>query len=109
MQGFGMRLKQLRVEQNYNQSHIAQLLGCTVSSISSYESEQRTPSFEVLIQYAKIFHVSTDYLLGLDEVRPAYDETKQSIDVTGLSSKDITALRTLVQSLQKKGETSLDI
>lgn len=102
MQGFGARLKQLRIEQNYNQSHIARILGCTVSSISSYESEQRTPSYDILVQYANIFHVSTDYLLGVDSVRTAHDDAKQVIDVTGLSSKDITAIRTLVQSLQEK-------
>lgn len=101
MQGFGARLKQLRLEQNYNQSHIAELLGCTVSSISSYESEQRSPSYDTLIQYAQIFHVSTDYLLGLDPNKPHFDAKKRTIDVTGLADKDITALHTIIQSLQK--------
>lgn len=105
MQGFGARLRQLRLEQNYNQSHIAQILGCTVSSVSSYESEQRTPSFDVLVTYARLFHVTTDYLLGLDPIKPAYDGTRQVIDVTGVSHKDITAIRTLVQSLRDRADS----
>ena len=43
---------------------------------------------------ADVFHVSTDYLLGVDK--------KKKIDVTGLSEEDIGHLEALVRSLREK-------
>lgn len=49
---------------------------------------------EVLAKLAQIFHVSADYLLGLD--------ARETIDVSGLDEKDISALRSLAESLRTK-------
>ena len=59
-------------------------LGITKSVVSFYELQARSPSPEVLAKLAQIFHVSADYLLGLD--------TRETIDVSGLAEKDISAL-----------------
>lgn len=42
------------------------------------------PSPDVLAKLAKIFHVSIDYLMGVDK--------KKTIDVSDLSDKDISVL-----------------
>ena len=39
----------------------------------------RYPSYEALIKLARIFHVSTDYLLGITD--------KRNVDVTGLDDE----------------------
>ena len=56
--------------------------------------QERTPSPDVLIKLARIFHVSADYLLGLDKA--------ETIDVSGLGQEDIAILRALTESLRNK-------
>lgn len=92
---FGLRLKTLRKQAGLTQQQLAAQLGITKSVVSFYELQARSPSPEVLAKLAQIFHVSADYLLGLDN--------RETIDVTGLSEKGIAALRTLADGLRKKG------
>lgn len=91
---FGTRLKNLRKQAGLTQQQLATQLGITKSVVSFYELQERSPSPEVLIKLASIFHVSADYLLGLD--------TRETIDVSDLDEKDIQALRTLVERLRAK-------
>lgn len=91
---FGLRLKTLRKQAGLTQQQLAVQLGITKSVVSFYELQERSPSPDVLVKLAQIFHVSTDYLLGLD--------TAETIDVSGLDEKDISALRTLADSLRSK-------
>ena len=72
---------------------MAARIGLAISAVSSYESGSRYPSFETLIKLARIFYVSTDYLLGLTE--------KRSIDVTGLTDEEIELISKLVDKLRK--------
>ncbi len=91
---FSNCLKELRTQAGLTQLQLAQRLGITKSVISFYELSERAPSPDVLIRLAQIFHVSTDYLLGLDK--------KETLDVTGLSKDDIALLRALTESLRQK-------
>lgn len=77
----GEKLKQLRQNKKMTQKQVADRLGLAVSS---YESGTRYPSYEALIKLAAMFHVSTDYLLGI--------AGRTSIDVTGLDSEEIELL-----------------
>ena len=91
---FGNHLKELRTQAGLTQSQLAQRLGITKSVVSFYELQERSPSPDVLVKLAGIFHVSTDYLLGLDK--------KETVDISGLSEKDIAIIRSLVESLRDK-------
>lgn len=71
---FGMKLKKLRTNAGLTQKQSAAQIGVTKSVISFYELQEHTPSPTVLIKLAAIFHVSTDYLLGI--------EKEKSLDVT---------------------------
>lgn len=92
---FGSRLKELRTQAGMTQQQLASRIGVTKSVISFYELRERAPSPDVLIKCAGIFHVSTDYLLGIDK--------SDTLDISGLSESDIAILRALVESLRKKG------
>ena len=61
----GDKLKSLRTEKKLTQKQVADQIGLAISAVSSYESGSRYPSYDVLVQLAHIFHVSTDYLLGM--------------------------------------------
>ena len=91
---FGRKLKILRKQAGLTQKQLATQLGITKSVVSFYELQTRSPSPDVLAKLAKIFHVSVDYLLGLDN--------RETIDVSGLSEADVGALRILVDSLRVK-------
>lgn len=85
----GNVLKKLRLKENMTQSQ----LGLTKSVISAYETGLHLPSYDILIHISKIFCVSTDYLLGL--------EKKESIDLSGLTQDEITALLALIKAMKK--------
>lgn len=93
MVDFGNNLKTLRLKKNWTQAQLAQKLGITKSVISAYETGIRLPSYDILIHIAKIFNVSTDYLLGL--------EKKYEIDLSGLTDDEIQALLALIEAMKK--------
>lgn len=90
----GEKLKSLRIEKKLTQKQIADRIGLAISAVSSYETGSRYPSYDVLIQLARIFHVTTDYLLGMTG--------KRSIDVTGLDDCEIELISQLVDKLRYK-------
>ncbi len=93
MVNMGEKLRSLRLSKNLTQKQLADRVGLAVSAVSSYESGNRYPSFETLIKLSRIFHVSTDYLLGLSE--------KRSIDITGLTDEETELISRLVDKLRK--------
>ena len=66
--GLPERLRKLRLQNNLTQKDIAGLLDLSPSIVSGYETGERTPSVEVLLQLSGIYKTSTDYLLGKDKV-----------------------------------------
>lgn len=93
MVNFGNRLKALRTGRRLTQKQLSEQIGIAVSAISSYESGTRYPSYDVLISLARIFHVSTDYLLGLDH--------QKKIDVSDLSREEVEVITHMVNILRK--------
>ena len=92
MVDFGEKVKNLRLERNLTQKQLANMAGVAVRAISSYESGNRYPSYDVLINLAHIFHVSTDYLLGLNKMK--------TIDISGLDEKEINIIIQLIDLLK---------
>ena len=90
----GEKLKSLRIEKKLTQKQVADRIGLAISAVSSYESGTRYPSYDVLVKLARIFHISTDYLLGMTD--------KRNIDVTGLNDNEIELVSQLVDMLRNK-------
>ena len=63
---FPERLKELRLEKTLSRQALANLIFVSVRTISYWELGQRECNLEQLANLAKIFNVSTDYLLGLE-------------------------------------------
>ncbi|MFU2419070.1 helix-turn-helix domain-containing protein [Peptacetobacter sp. AB800] len=72
---FGDILKQLRTEQNLNQTELADKIGISRSSIAMYETNQRTPDYETINALSDFFNVSSDYLLGRTSIRNFEENT----------------------------------
>lgn len=101
MVDFGNILKELRLQAGMTQKDLAAKIGVTKSVISYYELSERSPSPEVLIKLANIFHVTTDYLLGID-TKPA-----EVLDISDLKEEDIALLRHAAETLRKKNKTGI--
>ena len=96
MVDFGERLKKLRIEEGMTQQQLADRLRVTKSVISYYELQERYPSPEILIKIASIFHVSCDFLLGID--------MKECISLSGLDADDIKIVKNLISHLKSKNK-----
>ncbi len=67
MEIFSTKLKELRIEKKLSQKELANILKTNNSSICDWERERSQPDLETLVDIAKFFNVSTDYLLGLKD------------------------------------------
>lgn len=94
MVNFGNKLKELRTQAGLTQKQLAEKMQVTKSVISYYELQERNPSPEILIKLSSIFHVTTDYLLGL--------EANQTLDISGLDDEDIQLLQHTINVLRNK-------
>lgn len=89
MVDFGTTLKELRQSAGLTQKQLAEKLWLSKATVSYYEQSLRYPSPEILVKLSNVFHVSTDYLLGIED-------KKQTLDVTGLPDEDIRFLEDAV-------------
>ena len=64
---FTERLKELRTEKNINQVELSAEIGVSKGIISLWETGLREPGMYSLIQLAKFFEVSIDYLVGISD------------------------------------------
>ena len=92
----GDRIKQLRIDAKMTQPELAKRLDVTRSAVATYENNSRQPSFQILIRLAKIFNVSTDYLLlGNDN---------NWLDVEGLSGEQRAIIVSLIKNFKETND-----
>lgn len=90
------RIKLLREQSGKTQAELAKRLGITRSSVNAWEMGISTPSTQYLVELANLFHVSTDYLLGLSSTT--------AIDISGLTESDVQIVYALVSQLRDKNK-----
>lgn len=93
MKDFAEISKFLREQKHLTQTQLAKKLWVQKSIISAYETGTRQPSLDMLIKYALEFHISTDYLLGLDEA-PA-------LQTQGITEEQRAVISNLIYEFQK--------
>lgn len=77
------RIAELRKQHNISQKELAGVLHIAQNTLSQYENEVRNPTTRVVFEIARIFDVSTNFVLGYPEKLPETCDTKKSItDVT---------------------------
>ena len=67
MATFNGRLRQLMKEKGFTQHKLAEAVDVSEPSVYSYYHGFTTPRLDVLVAIAKVFDVTTDYLLGLED------------------------------------------
>lgn len=59
-----MRLKEIRTQKGLTQRQVADYIGCAPSVYSRYETGDREPSIDILIQLSHCFSVTIDCIVG---------------------------------------------
>ena len=86
------KIKLLREERGWTQAELARRLSITRNGVNSWEQGLSTPSPACLVDLARVFSVSTGYLLGI--------EATATVNVSGLSEKDVAVLAALADRLR---------
>ena len=70
---FAERLRELRKRYGWTQEQVGKEIGVEKTTISNYERGGRMPAQRILMQLAKLFDVTYDYLVGRSDVEHPYD------------------------------------
>lgn len=87
-------IKSLRETAGLSQSALAKRLGVTRSSVNAWEMGLSIPTAQYIVELSQLFHVSTDYLLGLNNTRAIY--------IDRLSQEEKQILYSLIHYFQDK-------
>ena len=87
------RIKALRESRGWTQAELARRMNMTRNGINSWEQGLSMPSPPSLVDLARLFSVSTDYLLGV--------ENYSAVNVTGLNEEDVALLAQLAERLRE--------
>lgn len=90
----GEKIKELREKNNMTQTMLAKELGLSRSAINAWEMCISIPSTQYIIELSKLFNISSDYILGLNN-------NKEEIDIGFLNSEEKEIIYSLLNTLKK--------
>lgn len=68
------RIRALREDHDLTQKEIAKILNMSQTGYSKYETGENDIPTKILIQLAKYYHTSVDYLLGITDISKPYEQ-----------------------------------
>lgn len=90
----GQRISELRTSLGWSQVELAKRLGVAKQTVSNWENENIQPSIEMLVRLARLFNVTTDYLLGLENI--------PRLNVDGLPGSVVAHISQLIEDYRAK-------
>ena len=90
----GQHINELRLSLGWSQVQLAEKLNISKQTVSNWENDNIQPSIEMLVRIAKLFHVSTDYLLDQDSARTIHGD--------GLPKNFIAHLTQIIEDYKQK-------
>lgn len=88
------RIKMLREQYHLSQAELTKKLNIARASVLTWENQTSTPAMKHIILMSKLFRVSTDYLLEVDN--------KRMLSLDGLSEEEIAIICGLLNYFDKK-------
>lgn len=85
----GDKIRELREAAEYSQAQLAKKLDVTRSSVNAWEMGLSTPTTQYIVAMSKLFHVSADYILGI--------EAKRSLVLDEYSEEEIALVVNLLK------------
>ena len=90
----GERIHRLRERAGLSQAELARRLSVTRSAVNAWESGLSAPTAYYIAELAKLFHISADFLLGIDAA--------ESISLRDLSEDEISLLYQMLAYFDKR-------
>ena len=84
--GIPERLVEIRERNGYTRKRLAEELNRPYPTITKYETGEREPGHAYIIEIAKKFNVTTDYILGIEK-SPAPEKTGAGDERLGGSAR----------------------
>lgn len=92
------RIKTLRERAGFSQAQLAKKLDVTRSSVNSWEMGLSTPTTQYVVALAKLFHVSSDYILEI--------ESAEQINLAGYTEQEVRLLYDLANYFDSKKQSA---
>ena len=93
---FGDNLRKLRKSRNLTQQELGAQIGLSKAVVSKYENSLGYPTFDVLINIASFFGVTTDFLLGVSNGK--------TVDVSALTDSQVTVIQHTISEFMKANQ-----
>lgn len=90
----GQRICEMRTHLGWSQVELSRRLSVSKQTVSNWENDNIQPSIEMLVRLSKIFGVTTDYLLGLEDT--------PRLNVEGLPQNIVAHLALLIEDYRGK-------
>lgn len=88
------KIKELRERAGLSQAALAKKVGVTRSAVNAWEMGLSIPTTQYVAELAQLFHVSADYMLGLDNT--------EAICIGSLTDEEKRILYTLIRYFEDK-------
>ena len=88
------RIRYMRDKMGMTQTDLAKRVGVSRNAVNAWEMSTSMPTLSNVVEMARIFHVSTDYLLSID------DSVK--VDISALDHEERELVLKLIERLNKK-------
>lgn len=97
---FAQRLKQLRAENQMTQVQLAEKLGVSKGTVAMWETDKRSPNFEMLAEMTNLFDRRMDYILGYSDDASSPKPTEEDIDQMGRWAAEESFYETIMAYLR---------
>ncbi len=109
MENVHIRIRQLRKDNKLTQPQFSKILNCDRFRVADIERAKSSPALHDIQLLSKHFNISTDYLLGLSEVRSVDPNIKMICDYTGLSENCVEILHKRLCQLEKHQQKAEEV
>lgn len=104
---FGKRLSALRKSRQLTQAALAEKVGCHITMIRRYESNEVQPTLEIIRKLACALSVSADTLIFDEEERGPDDELRLQFEaISQFSPEEKAVAKVLLESLILKHDAN---
>lgn len=100
-------IKELRKAYGLTQTDLGNILNCDRFRIADIERGKTQPNIQDIKKLSQHFNVSTDYLLGLTDVKTSDIDIKAICEYTGVSQRGISRMHTFFVENKSKNNTFL--
>ena len=90
-------IKRLRENMGLSQAALARKLGVTRASVNAWEMELSSPTAAYLVEMARLFHTTTDDILGLSQ--------EEQISLRGMNDQEKRLVYDLVEYINSQKNT----